>query len=406
MLATLLLAAAALPQEPTPLPQQPAGPEPSAAASAGAAHLAPTRAEAMRGAVEWLVANQNPTGTWGSHHSPRPIEVLCSVPGGHHVFRVATTALCVMALDRSPYQTEASRAAADRGIDALIREHEVKRASMLEHYTVWALGYTLQCLSERLIAQPDHPRAAEMRRVCRRMIEKLERYQCLDGGWSYLSLQEFKTYKPSFTSMSFTTATCLIGLARAREAGFELPPEVIRKAVDSVDRCETAMKSFTYGELWRMGKPNAPSVNHSKAAACRGPACIESILLFGREREHADLARAMDRLLIDHADFQIASLRRPIPHESHYAISGYFYLYGYYYAGLMQRRLSDAERAHYAPYLEQAVNLCRQPDGSYWDYPLYSYHKPYGTAYALLTLAEVEHVARHHTPTEPGPPRG
>ena len=386
MITALLLAAAALPQEP--------------------AHLSPPRAEAIQGAVEWLVANQNPTGTWGSHHSPRPIEVLCSVPGGHHVFRVATSALCVMALDRSPYQTEASRAAADRGVDAILREHEVKRASMLEHYTVWALGYTLQALSERLIAQPDDPRAEAMRTVCQRMIDKLELYQCLDGGWGYLSLQEFKTYKPSFTSMSFTTATCLIGLARAREAGFELPPEMIRKGVDSVDRCETAMKSFTYGELWRKGRPNSPSVNHSKGAACRGPVCLESILLFGRERAHGDLIRAMDRLLIDHLDFQIASLRRPIPHESHYGISGYFYLYGYYYAAEMQRRLPDADRARYAPLLEKAVNVCRQPDGSYWDYPLYSYHKPYGTAYALLTLSEVEHVAQHHSPSAPAPPRG
>jgi hypothetical protein len=374
MIAALLLATAALPQQ--------------------AGHLAPPREVAIREAVEWLVGNQRPDGAWGSHHSPRPIEVMCSVPGGHQVFRVSTTALCVMALDRSPFRTEASRAAADRGIDAILREHEVKRADMLEHYTVWALGYTLQCLSERLLAEPDEPRAEEMRRVCRRMIEKLELYQCLDGGWGYLSLQEFKTYKPSFTSMSFTTATCLIGLARAREAGFELPEEMVRKAVDSVDRCETAMKSFTYGELWRMGKPNAPSVNHAKGAACRGPVCLESLLLFDRPRRHGDLVRAMDRLLVDHAAFQIASLRRPIPHESHYAISGYFYLYGYYYAAEMMHRLSDAERAHYAPYLEQAVNVCRQPDGSYWDYPLYSYHKPYGTAFALLTLAEVEEVAR------------
>ncbi|MFM1995826.1 MAG: hypothetical protein RLZZ111_213, partial [Planctomycetota bacterium] len=25
-------------------------------------------------------------------------------------------------------------------------------------------------------------------------------------------------------------------------------------------------------------------------------------------------------------------------------------------------------------------------DGSWWDYPLYDYHQPYGTGYALMTL--------------------
>lgn len=375
MIPALLLAAAALPQD-----------------GAAADFLHPPRAVAIRQAVEWLVAHQRPDGAWGSHESPRPIEVLCSVPGSHQVFRVATTALCVMALDHSPYRTAASRAAADRGIDAILREHEVKRVDLMEHYTVWALGYTLQCLGERLLAAPDDPRAEEMRAVCRRMVEKLGRYQCLDGGWGYLSLQEFKTYQPSFTSMSFTTATCLIGLERARRAGVEVPAEMVRRAVDSVDRCETAMKSFTYGELWRRSRPNSPSVNHSIGAACRGPACLESLLVWDRARPRADLVRALDRLLIDHAAYQVAALRRPIPHESHYAISGYFYLYGYYHAALLQRRLPLAERRRYAPYLERAVNVCRQPDGSYWDYPLYSYHKPYGTAFALLALSEVDEI--------------
>ena len=29
----------------------------------------------------------------------------------------------------------------------------------------------------------------------------------------------------------------------------------------------------------------------------------------------------------------------------------------------------------------------QEPDGSWWDYQLYGYHKPYGTAYVLMTLA-------------------
>ena len=54
--------------------------------------------EAIAGALAWLVANQNPDGSWGSHHSPRPIEVLSSVPGSQEAFRVATTALCALAM--------------------------------------------------------------------------------------------------------------------------------------------------------------------------------------------------------------------------------------------------------------------------------------------------------------------
>ena len=90
-----------------------------------------------------------------------------------------------------------------------------------------------------------------------------------------------------------------------------------------------------------------------------------------------------------HAGFQRAALRRPIPHESWYSISGYFYLYGHAYAAWLIEDEAPALRERYGKELARAIFVCRQPDGSFWDYPLYSYHKPYGTAYALLGLLRV-----------------
>ena len=187
--------------------------------------------------------------------------------------------------------------------------------------------------------------------------------------------------------MSFTTATCLIGLARARELGLELPQRMIDRAVDSVARCETPMQAFTYGELWRQS-PHT-SVNHIKGAACRVPVCLEALRLFGRELDAERIENALEALLRTHARFQIAGLRRPIPHESHYGVSGYFYLYGHMYAAMMMEQLPEVDRIRNGKDLVSAVLLCRQPDGSFWDYPLYSYHKPYGTAYAIMALSRV-----------------
>jgi hypothetical protein len=28
----------------------------------------------------------------------------------------------------------------------------------------------------------------------------------------------------------------------------------------------------------------------------------------------------------------------------------------------------------------------QEKDGSWWDYPLYNYHRPYGTSFALMSL--------------------
>ncbi|HEX9794923.1 MAG TPA: hypothetical protein VGC54_13155 [Planctomycetota bacterium] len=347
----------------------------------------PSRAAMVRGAVDWLVANQNPDGSWGSHHSPRPIEVLADVPGSHEAFRYATTGLCVSALHDSPLHTSESMAAAERGLDYLVENWNVKRPSGMEHYSVWAFGYGLRGLAERLIATPKHPRAAEIGAACKSLIAKLGRYQALDGGWGYLSLDEVPTFQPSFTSMSFTTATILVGLERAQRAGIEVPQAMVDRAVAAVARCMTPTGAFTYGELWN--KMPVAGINLRKGAACRTPACQEALILHGREFAAADQRRALEDLLVDCARFQELGLRRPIPHESHYQISGYFYLYGHAYAAMLQERLTRRDQLRYAPFFEKALARTRQPDGSFWDYPLYSYHKPYGTAYALIALARL-----------------
>ena len=75
--------------------------QPEAPAARDEAWPSPPRvpaAQALREGVEWLVEHQNADGSWGSHHSARPIEVLASPPGSQEAFRVATTSLCVMAL--------------------------------------------------------------------------------------------------------------------------------------------------------------------------------------------------------------------------------------------------------------------------------------------------------------------
>jgi len=344
--------------------------------------------KAIDDAVAWLVENQRETGAWGSHHSPRPIEVFCTPPGSHQAFRLGTTGLSIMALMDSGKDTEEVRNAIDRGIDYLLEDWNVKRMSGLEHYNVWAFGYVMQCFGERLAKFPDDPRADAMRAVCVALIDKLQRYQCTDGGWGYLSLHEVPTYKPSFTSMSFTTATIVVGLKRAADVGIEIPEKMLEKALKSIERCETPLGVYTYGELWNNNP--ATSINHPKGAACRTPACQYAIDLFRGNVTEEAYVEHLRGLLVKYKRFQIVGLRRPIPHESWYAISGYFYLYGHAYAAyVLAEELSEKQQKVLSPLMAEAVLITRQPDGSFWDYPLYSYHKPYGTAYALIALSRL-----------------
>jgi len=335
--------------------------------------------------VEWLLEHQRADGGWGAHHSPRPIEVFCSVPGSHQAFRIATTGLVLSALMEAPVERdERLEQAITRGFEHLLADYDVKRMSGIEHYNVWSFGYSLQAIGERLATRPDDPRADELRAAAEHLVEKLTRYQCLDGGWTYLSLQGYETYQPAATSMSFTTATILIGLERVRAVGIEVPEKLLERAVASIERCRSPDGAYAYGTLWRQ-RPIS-GINRPAGSGCRTSACQLATASFGTQISEREYEQGLRDLLIEEARFQRLGLRRPIPHESWYQISGYFYLYGHAYAAYVLERRPPEVRARYAPLLAEAVLVTRQPDGSFWDYPLYSYHKPYGTGYALIAL--------------------
>src|SRR5262249_13028793 len=168
-------------------------PEKSAPAAPAKAAAVPPRAEptaeeraiekTAREAIAWLVQNQNKEGSWGSHESPRPIEVLADVPGSHQAFQYATTALAALALEGCPIASEEKDRAVDRAIDWMLEHFDVKRPNGMEHYNVWSFGYGLQCFGEHLLAKPEDPRSEKIRAAAKRLVEKLAMYQTLDGGW-------------------------------------------------------------------------------------------------------------------------------------------------------------------------------------------------------------------------------
>ena len=78
--------------------------------------------------------------------------------------------------------------------------------------------------------------------------------------------------------------------------------------------------------------------------------------------------------------------KRPIPLESHFAVAGYFFYYGHYYAALCIDLLPPEERPFYQDHLANVLLPIQEKDGDWWDYPLYNYHQQYGTAFALMSL--------------------
>ena len=341
--------------------------------------------DAITGARDWLVAHQNRDGSFGTHDSPRPIEVTASVPSGHEAFQFATSALAVMALDQCARPSEAAAKAASRGLDWMVGHNKVKKNDGSEFYNTWTLGYGLQCYGEWLARHPDDPRKEAVANAIRQTLDRLPNYQITDGGFAYYDFN-VQSQPPSWSSTSFTTATVLVGIDRVQKLGYLAPPRVVEKAVKRLAADQIPEGSFLYGRyLWerpRMG------INLPKGSACRTPGNLYALECFGREPKRGAYVEALENLAIKYIGFQQIAVRRPIPHEAWYNISGYFYLYGFYYASVvMAEKLPEAEQLRLFPALARGVMYCHQPDGSFWDYPLYDYHNAYGTSYALLSLS-------------------
>ena len=87
--------------------------------------------------------------------------------------------------------------------------------------------------------------------------------------------------------------------------------------------------------------------------------------------------------------------KRPIPHEAWFQVAGYFYYYGHYYAARCIDLLPEGEQSLHRAKLAAILAERQEEDGSWWDFPFYSYHKPYGTAFAVMALARGRDAACH-----------
>ncbi|MGQ9564592.1 MAG: prenyltransferase/squalene oxidase repeat-containing protein [Thermogutta sp.] len=340
---------------------------------------------AIRRGVDFLLLRQNRDGSWGSAQNTKGLNIYAPVPGAHQAFRAAVTALCVSALiDVNDPRSEV-REAIDRG-EAWLLENlpRVKRATADTIYNNWAHAYALQALTRLIQRHKGEPqRQAELRTVMEGQLDRLLRYECLAGGWAYYDF-DYGTQKPGGSTISFITATVLVALHEAKQVGLESPEKVIDRAKASILRQRKPDFSYCYGEYLKM-VPMHP-VNRPAGSLGRSQACNLAMRLWGDETVTDEIVRTwLDRFFARDGWLDLGR-KRPIPHESFFAIAGYFFYYGHYYASLSIELLPEKERATYFNYLAATLIPLQEKDGSWWDFPFYDYHQQYGTAFALLAL--------------------
>ena len=374
-----LLTAMALGQKPTPR-----------TAASGGNRGKDTSPAAIHTAIEkgvrFLVTTQNQNGSWGTPAPTFICDVWSPVPSCFETYEVAVSAMAVSALLEVGHGQLGVRRAIRRGADYLLARHPARRVEPGHLYNNWAHCYALEAFARLLAEEKDKSRQALYRRAAKIEIDRLVRYEYVDGGWGYYDFSQ-RTARPGKGSTSFMSATALVALRLAADQGIKVPRRLVKRATAIIAASRGADDSFaySYSSLLRPHNPLRVGVSHKKGSLARTPACLLSLHQWGQPITQARFKKSLDDLE-KHGHFLLIARKYPFPHEIWYQNSGYFVFYGYHYAAMVAELLPKSDRALASKQIAGHLLPLQEPDGCWWDYQLFGYHKTYGTAYVLMTL--------------------
>mgnify|MGYP001524840682 CR=1 FL=1 len=311
----------------------------------------------IRKAADFLLKEQNRDGSWGNHTRTKGLNVLCPYPEGPRSFRTASTSLCVIGLLTSPLKEDpAVKASLDKALQYLLTTlPTLKRGDTRTVLGVWGHAYGLSALSRAARNLPaDAPLREELKKVASLQVKALDQMADVQGGWGYYTFETFSK-RPIGEPTSFLTATVLLAYKDAEQAfGLKAEPRVVKRAVACLEKLRTPAGSYVY------------SLSHSFYPG-----------------------RPINRHIWSRGGWLSLAVKKPIPHESFAQNAGYFFYYGYYYAARCLEEVTPEHLARHAAHLASDLLPMQEEDGSWWDYPLYNYHKFYGTGYALYAVSRV-----------------
>jgi hypothetical protein len=350
--------------------------------------------QAIDRGVAFLVGHQNKDGSWGSPRRTKELNIYSPVPGAHLAYRTACTALCISGMIEAGGLSPDELASLERGEQWLMDNiSRVRRPATPAILNSWGHAYGIQALVRMYDRIPDdQPRRDRIKELLIEQVGRMAKHEALDGGWNYYDFNA-QTQKNSGSASSFTTATGLVALWEAHEAGIIGERRVVDRAIASVRRQQKPDYSYLYGESHKYSPMY--SINRPAGSLGRSQACNIALRYWGAKDITNEVVKIWLQRLIDRNEWLSMIRKRPVPHEGWFAIAGYFYYYAHYYAALNIEVLPKEEQGHFQEMIAGILIPLQEADGSWWDYPMYEYHYAWGTGFALQTLSR----CRPHTET-------
>ena len=330
-----------------------------------------------------LIQSQRKNGCWGGPQWTGGVD-SDPVPGSFRSFDVAVTAMCLEAL-MDVTENDNVRKANDKAYKFLLsRTNKIQRAGPGDLPMVWAHCYCIQTFSKMYTREKSEEKKAELKSTIKTHMKGLVRWQSIHGGWFYYGSGISKPINPS---CSFVNGAVLVALKRAKDIGIEIDKKTLDKAIRATQMMRKPDSSYLYtaripGDM----RGAAREINRPAGSLGRSQACNIALRFWDDKKITDDVIRVWLNRLISRHGWLDMGRKKPIPHESFAGVAGYFYYFGVYYGTVNLEILDAQERSFYQHHLARLIMDRQEKDGSWFDYPLYSYHKPYGTAFALMAL--------------------
>jgi len=309
-------------------------------------------------------------------------------------YRVGGTAIACLGLVAAPgFRDDVARVAAvGRGLDFVLKTLDAPRMQIAFQGTydvrgwghIYALEMLLQLQDAQVIPEDRYDVvAAKIEWLVKALVESAIPQS---GGWNYSRPRGYLS--SANTASTFMTAPALQALFHAKARRHAVPDEVIRQALDALDRARAKPGGYAYGAPAKsqneVEEEDLPFMNLTPSSAARATACETTLLLAGR----GDLARLEAAIERFFTNWDALAVRKSQlgTHIKPYGIAPYYFLFGHLYAAQAIEQLPDAQkREELRARLRQVLARSREEDGS-WNDRQFGRSGGYGTAFALMTL--------------------
>ena len=326
----------------------------------------------LAAAARYLRAQQNPDGSIGgdvteySVHGMRPMTALAAA---------ALVAAWEFECIEKPEKAAEIPKEISKAVDFLITGQGV--AQIQGGIDNWGPIFTIELFARLLRKKLFEPKKEGLKKGINDAIASLKTAQKSDGGWMYYTFIN--------TCSSFQTASAVLALCNAKNAGFEVDDGTIGRGADALAKLKYAEGSYDY---YYLPPASGAEASHSAIGACaRSPLCELALAAAGKGSEGSRL-QAMNNFCTFQSVLEKIKGQKGT-HIGKGMTAPYYFLFGHYWTTRCFRTLDRGPARARLGWMRNILLRYQEGDGGFSDWPDTKSYKVYGTALVALSLQQI-----------------